>query len=135
MEEKMANNNKVQLTGFLGYDPKVIDKDGKIFVTLSIATTDSYLVKEGGEMKWEDKETVWHNVLAFSEALRKQVATLKKGDKVELIGSISYKPFKDENGVSRLNAVIIGSQIKKLEYGKHTEAVVKETAKKMRSRG
>ena len=86
-------------------------------------------------MKWEDKETVWHNVLAFSEALRKQVATLKKGDKVELIGSISYKPFKDENGVSRLNAVIIGSQIKKLEYGKHTEAVVKETAKKMRSRG
>ena len=30
MEEKMANNNKVQLTGFLGYDPKVIDKDGKI---------------------------------------------------------------------------------------------------------
>lgn len=131
----MANNNKVQLTGFLGSDPKIIEKEGKSFVSLSIATTDSYLVKEGNEMKWEDKGTVWHNVLAFSETLRKQVSALKKGDKVELTGAISYRPFKDENGVTRHSAAIIGSQIKKLDYGKHTEAVVKETAKKMRSRG
>jgi single-stranded DNA-binding protein len=45
----MAYNCKVELNGVLGNDPKVIEKDGKTFVVLRMATTDSYPLQEGDE--------------------------------------------------------------------------------------
>lgn len=100
----MSSNNRVELTGFLGNDPKVIEKEGKKFVALRLATTDSYKDDSG---QWQDKESVWHDVLVFRPAAVQFAEKLKKGDKVELIGSLSYKSFKDENAFSRPQATII----------------------------
>lgn len=100
----MPSNNRVELNGFLGNDPKVIDKEGKKFVALRLATTDSYKDDSG---QWQDKESVWHDVLVFRPAAVQFAEKLKKGDKVELIGSLSYKSFKDENGFNRSQATII----------------------------
>ncbi|HAK77560.1 MAG TPA: hypothetical protein DCM71_11765, partial [Runella sp.] len=83
---------------------KLIEQEGKKFVALSIATTDSYKDDAG---QWHDKETIWHNVLVFRPVAIQFAEKLKKGDKVELIGSLSYKPFKDENGNTHNQAVII----------------------------
>lgn len=129
----MTSNNQVQLTGFIGDDPKLITKDEKKFVSLRIATSDSFLVKDNDGTKWQNKVTVWHNVLVFRQDIMNTVNALKKGDKVELLGSISYKPFKDEKGFTKNEATIIGENIRKIDYAKvHT--VVKETAKKLASR-
>ena len=50
----MTINCKVELNGFLGADPKSISKNGKTFIALRVATTDSYPVKDEktGEIKW-----------------------------------------------------------------------------------
>lgn len=93
----MPSNNRVELTGFLGKDAKLIEKNGKKFVALNVATTDSY--KDDSD-QWQDKESVWHDALVFRPAAVQFAEKLKKGDKVELIGSLSYKLFKDENGVA-----------------------------------
>jgi single-strand DNA-binding protein len=98
------SNNRVELTGFLGQDAKLIEQEGKKFVALSIATTDSYKDDSG---QWHEKETIWHNVLVFRPTAIQFSEKLKKGDKVELVGSLSYKPFKDENGNTHNQAAII----------------------------
>lgn len=116
----MSKNNKVELSGFLGSDPKTINKDGKIFIVLNVATTDSYPVanEKTGEITWKDKETVWHDVLIFRSTTAQFAKELRKGDKVEVTGEISYRPFEDTEGNTRKQATIIGTFIEKIAYNK-----------------
>jgi len=131
----MTFNNKVQLSGFLGQEPKPITKGDKIFTILQVATTDSYPIKQGEETRWEDKETVWHDVFVFRPSASKFANELKKGDKVEISGSISYQIFKDEKGYNRKQAAIIASFVEKLNHSKQeqlfSKELVEELAKKM----
>lgn len=48
----MTRNNRVELHGFLGQDAKNIEADGKTFVALRIATTDSYKDEKD---QWQEK--------------------------------------------------------------------------------
>lgn len=45
----MSSNNRIELTGFLGLDAKLVEKEDKKFVALRVATTDSY--KDGVHQK------------------------------------------------------------------------------------
>lgn len=132
----MAYNCKVELNGAIGQDAKLIEKDGKTFVALRVATKDSYPVKEGDKTLWKEKESLWHDVLVFrplSVAIAKE---LKKGDIVEITGSLSYREFKDENGHKKHEASIIANFIKKIEVGKSeepTEEEISEVAEVARS--
>jgi len=113
----MAYNCKIELNGNLGADPKIIEKEEKTFVALSVATTDSYPKKEGDKTVWENsKTTLWHDVLIFRPTAIEVVKKLKKGDRVDVIGSLSYRSFKDENGINRKQASIIGGFINKIEF-------------------
>jgi len=122
----MTFNNKVQLSGFLGQEPKVIMKENKSFTALRIATTDSYPVKHDNQTKWEDKETVWHDVLVFRPIAAKYAQELSKGDKVEVSGSLSYKVFKDEKGISRRQAIVIANFVEKAGSSKQEVLVQNE---------
>lgn len=62
----MARNNSVELLGHLGADPKSYDKNGKVFIVLNLATSDSYAIEENGETKWKERDPVWHDVLVFA---------------------------------------------------------------------
>lgn len=119
----MAKNCKLDLNGYLGADPKSISKNGKTFIALSIATTDSYPVKDDktGEIKWKDKETVWHDVLVFRPQAAHFARDLKKGDAVTISASLGYKTFKDENGNTKRQASIIANYIEKVEYNRQDE--------------
>ncbi len=114
----MAINNRIELNGNLGADAKLVEKNGKQFVALRLATTDSYPVEENGQTVWKDKDTVWHDVLAFRPITVSIAKDLKKGNRVRIAGSVSYKPFKDENGYNQKVAVIIASYIEKVELSK-----------------
>ena len=117
----MANNNRVELSGHLGADPKVIGKDDKTFLVLSLATTDSYQVGQGEDVKWKNRETIWHDVLVFKPATAHFARDLKKGDRVQITGAISYRPFKDAEGYTRRQANIVASFIEKIHYEKQEE--------------
>lgn len=114
----MAINNRVELSGHLGADPKVIGKGDKTFLVLRVATTDSYPIGQGEEVKWKDRETVWHDVLVFKPATAHFARDLKKGDRVQITGGISYRPFKDAEGYTRRQANIVASFIEKIHYDK-----------------
>lgn len=111
----MARNNRVELHGFLGQDAKIIETDGKTFVALRIATTDSY--KDENE-QWKDKESIWHDVLIFRPLAIQFSKNLKKGDLVDITGSLSYRPFKDENGYTQNVVTIVAGYIEKENYDK-----------------
>lgn len=119
----MSSNNRVELTGFLGNDPKVIDKEGKKFVALRLATTDSYKDDSG---QWQDKESVWHDVLVFRPVAVQFAEKLKRGDKVELIGSLAYKPFKGEDGYIHYQATVIAGFVQHQASKKSDEPTAEE---------
>ncbi len=116
----MAINCKIELNGYLGADAKSITKNGKTFLVLRIATTDSYPVKEEktGEVKWKDREAIWHDVLVFRPQAAHFARDLKKGDAVLVSGSIAYKTIKDENGYAKKQASIIANYLEKVEYNR-----------------
>ena len=115
----MAYNCKIQLNGNLGQDPKQLESNGKQFISLRVATRDSYPKKEGEKTIWVDsKETLWHDVLVFSPKGIEIASELKKGDLVEISGSLSYRTFKDEEGYNKQQASVIGNFIKKIEFNK-----------------
>ena len=126
----MSKNNKIELNGFLGSDPKTVTKDGKNFIVLNVATTDSYPItdEKTGEITWKDKETVWHDVLIFRTTTAQFAKELKKGDRVEVSGTLSYRPFKDANDYTRKQTTIIGTFIEKIAYNKQEELLLKSVS-------
>lgn len=109
-------DNFVQLTGFLGEDAKSIAKDGKNYAVLSLATQDSYAIQEGDKTTWKDKQVEWHDVFVFRPAAVKAACELKRGEKVTVSGSISYKLFRDEKGYNRKQAFIHGNFIERADF-------------------
>lgn len=123
----MAINCKVQLSGYLGQDAKTVNKDGKSFVVLRVATTDSYSTKDSkGETKWKDRESIWHDVLVFRPSAAHFARDLKKGDAVDISGGITYKPFKDPEGYTRRQATIIAYFIEEVAYERQEELTLDE---------
>jgi single stranded DNA-binding protein len=129
----MANNCKIELNGYLGADPKSISKNGKTFIALRVATTDTYPVKDEktGEVKWKDKETIWHDVLVFRPQAAHFARDLKKGDAVQISGSLAYKPFKDENGNTKHQVNIIANYLERVEYNRQDELLFEEAAEEI----
>ncbi|MFN8301957.1 MAG: single-stranded DNA-binding protein [Saprospiraceae bacterium] len=126
----MAINCKIELTGFLGSDAKTVNHNGRSFVVLNIATTDTYPVKDekSGETKWKEKETQWHDVLIFRSQAAHIARDLKKGDAVSISGTLAYKSIKDEKGYSKRLASIIGNFVEKLEFPRQEELTLEEAA-------
>lgn len=118
----MAINNTVTLIGNIADEAKIIEGENKRFAALGIATTDSYKDKETGE--WKDKETTWHEVVAFSPTVIEQLKSFKKGTRLQIIGSLSYREFKvnDEGKIIRKKeARIIANHIEQAPLVKKTQ--------------
>ena len=62
-----------------------------LFAAFSLATTDSYKDKEGN---WQDRETVWHDVIAFGPKLIEKAKTLDTKTRIQVTGSLSYRFFE-----------------------------------------
>ena len=128
----MAYSNRVELEGNLGKDARIIEKEGKQFAALSIATTDSYKDENG---TWQNREAIWHNVLIFRTTAINLAKEFKKGDRVRVVGSISYRPYEKADGYKIMEAVIIGSYIERAELTmkEPTSAEVAQAAEAVQS--
>ena len=108
----MAINNTAILTGNLGAEAQVIETGSTTFAAIRLATTDSYKDEEKGE--WVELETIWHNVIAFNPKVIQVLKSLKKGSRVEVTGSLSYRPYKvrvDEKEITKQEASIIARKV------------------------
>ena len=107
----MAYNQTVTLIGNLGDEAQIIEQDGKQFAAFSIATTDSYLDQNE---QWQQKSPVWHRVLSFNPYVIEKVKRLMKGTRLEIVGSLSYRPFEtmleDGRVVKKMEATIIAGK-------------------------
>lgn len=104
----MAQHNTVILTGNLGSEARLIATEETTFAAVSLATTDSYKDDQGN---WQSKDTIWHSLLVFNPRLIEELKALKKGTRVTITGSLSYRPFEVLNGegepITRKEAAII----------------------------
>lgn len=87
----MAYNNTVNLKGNLGSEARIIEGEHKTFASVSIATTDSY---QDENDQWVNKDTIWHELIAFSPKIVANLKNLKKGTRVSVTGTLSYRPFE-----------------------------------------
>ncbi len=84
-------NNYVKLTGNIGHEIEVLEKDDAQFTFFSLATQDYYKDTEGDYLPLE---TNWHKIAVFSPQVLARVKDLKKGTRVAVTGMLVYEPFK-----------------------------------------
>jgi len=108
----MARNNHVEIIGNMGDVARINEVNGSPMAAVSIATTETYKDKEGA---WQDKKTVWHNVLVFSSKGIEEIKTYEKGTRLKISGELSYRDFKTitENGqeITKSECSIIANDI------------------------
>ena len=90
--------NKVVLVGHLGQDPEYRTlENGTAVCRLSVATNESYKDKDGN---WQT-QSEWHNVIAWRDLAERIADRLHKGNLVYVEGKVSYRKYKDKDGVER----------------------------------
>ncbi len=104
-----TNMNKVELIGFAGMDPEIVEihNNGKL-ARLKVATSLNYRDKDGNWIS----NTTWHNVIMWNRKAEEMAANVKKGDRVSVVGRIEYRVVDAPNGDKRYFTDIIATECK-----------------------
>ena len=104
--------NKVILVGNLGQDPEIkYTAGGAAVTTLSIATSDSWKVKDSG---MDQERTEWHRVVLWRRLAEIAGEYLKKGSKVYIEGQLQTRKWEQE-GQTRYTTEIIARDMQFLD--------------------
>lgn len=118
-----AMNNSVNLIGNLGKDVEILDlSNGKKKAVFSLATT-SYFKNPKGDL---DKDTQWHNVIAWGKNAELMAKSLAKGNKVVISGSIKYRSYEDKTGATKYTTEIIADSFMKMEAAEKSQPTASE---------
>lgn len=101
--------NQVILIGNVGKEPeiKVFDNGIKV-ATFSVATsTGGYKKQDGTDVP---EKTSWHNIVAWRGLADVSEKFIHKGDKITVIGSISYREY-EKDGVKKFITDILASDL------------------------
>ena len=98
--------NKVILVANLVADPEARrTQDGKVIVTLRLATNESWKDKATGERR---EKAEFHRVVIFNEHIAKTAEQyLKKGAKVYVEGSLQTRKWTDSSGVEKFSTEVV----------------------------
>ena len=101
--------NQVTLIGNIGKDPEIRTLDNGVKVaTFSLATSTGGFKKQDGTDVPE--KTSWHNVVCWRGLADLAEKFVKKGDKLTVFGSISYREY-EKDGVKRYATDIIAYDV------------------------
>ncbi len=118
--------NQVTLLGNVGSDPEIKQfSDGSLVAKLTLATTHSYKPKDSDE--WV--ETVdWHIIQAYGSQAKTIASYVRKGHKLEIVGSIKNNNYTDEKEVKHYGYFVRAKEVILIEKvtGKFAELPVKE---------
>jgi len=115
--------NDVTLLGYVGNDPEYRTFSGRLMVTFSLATGESWKDKATGEWK---EETQWHRCIAWpfaSDAMKR--AEVKKGGRLLVKGKIKYESWEDKDGNTKHATKIEVRDVIVLRAGKQDSAPAK----------
>ncbi|HMQ61788.1 MAG TPA: single-stranded DNA-binding protein [Flavilitoribacter sp.] len=103
-----ALKNSVTLIGHLGRDPesKTLE-NGRMFAKFTLATDEVYRNNDGEKVK----ETQWHNVILWGKKAESMNGLLKKGKEVVVRGKLTYRTYKDKDGIERSFPEIVASEL------------------------
>lgn len=100
--------NRVTLIGRLGSDPEVKSfEKGVKMARMSIATTDSYINKDGEKVK----DTQWHHLVVWGKLTDVVEKYVKKGKEIAIEGKITYRQWNDKDGNSRNSTEIVVNEL------------------------
>ena len=89
----MYTLNQLTIIGFTGSEADVhYTTSGKMVVTLSVATKESWKNSEG---EWQS-HTEWHRVVLFGSRLAEYGRTLAKGSHVMVQGSVRTREYEKD---------------------------------------
>ena len=95
--------NKVILVGNLGDEPIIrYTGDGKAIANLRVATSESWMDKEGNKQE----RTEWHRVSVFDKLAEICQKYLHKGSKVFLEGKLQTRSW-DKDGVQQYSTEVV----------------------------
>lgn len=107
--------NKAMLIGRLGRDPELkYTQTGTAVTSLSIATDESYLDKDGNR---QDK-TEWHKVILFNKQAENACTYLSKGSLIYVEGKITTRKWQDKDGNDKYTTEILANTVKYLSNWK-----------------
>lgn len=115
----MGIQNKAMLTGRVGADPEKRSlRDGESVVNFRMATSESWKDKQTGERK---QVSEWHNIVVYAKHAVSFIDTyVRKGDLVQVEGSIKYREYeKKEGGKGFVTEIVVrpgDGDVKKLNY-------------------
>lgn len=115
----MKCENKIYLKGKIGNDARV-NKVGErnSVANFSLATDYDYKKSDGS---W-DKETTWHNVVAWQGVGMPDFSLLKKGTPVLVIGRIRERNYTDNTGAPRKITEVFAESVDVLSADKPAQA-------------
>lgn len=100
--------NQVILVGNVGKDAEIRTANNIKVATFSLATsTGGYKKQDGTDVPLK---TQWHNVVCFRSMAELVEKYVNKGDRLTVIGSISYRDY-EKDGVKRYVTDIIAEDI------------------------
>lgn len=104
--------NKVILIGNLGKDPEVRHLEGGSSVAnFTLATNENYKDKTG---EWQ-KQTEWHNIVAWGNLAEYAEKWLKKGMLVFIEGKLTHRKYQDKEGNDRYITEVKSVSIRMME--------------------
>ncbi len=100
--------NRVMLMGNLGNNPEThVTRGGQVVLSMRLATTDSYLDKEGVRRDRTD----WHSVVMFGKRAEALARILHKGSQIFVEGSLRTSSYEGRDGVKRQKTEIIANDL------------------------
>lgn len=109
----MFDGAKVELVGRLGRDPETrYTPNGAVYVSFSMAVSRKWESRDGQKQE----RTSWFRVTAW-KALAEQLdalvngGALRKGSRVQVIGSLDLKDWTDQQGQKRTAAEVVAFEV------------------------
>jgi single-strand DNA-binding protein len=121
-------SNKITVVANLVKDPEIrYTQNGKAVVSLRLADTPRSLNPVTNE--WEDGTTLWLTAVAWDSLAENAAASLAKGMKVVVTGSLTQRNYKTKDGEDRIELEIKAEEISpSLRYA--TATVTKKASSK-----
>lgn len=108
----MRGINRVTLVGNLGKDPELKTlPDGTALAKMTLATTETYRLKDGGSQTHTD----WHNIIVWRGLASIAGQYLHTGSLVYIEGKIRYRQYANKEGQNKYITEIVADQLVMLD--------------------
>ena len=104
----MRGINRVILVGNIGKDPELKTlQDGTAVAKMTLATTETYRLKDGGSQVHTD----WHTIIAWRGLATIAGKYLHKGSLVYIEGKIRYRQYESKEGAKKYITEIVAEEL------------------------